>query len=90
MKPHTSKQQRQFSAIEIGQRLSVLLNDPAIQATFDDLETQAIEAMISAKSAQDRETEALRIQVIRNFKTALEHKAKSGERAHNEVNHVRT
>lgn len=85
MKPSVPRPQRQFTAIEVGRRIATMLEDAAIQSAFDDMERRAIEAMIAAASAQDREREALRIQVIREFKTTLEHKAREGERAHKEV-----
>jgi len=81
MKPRRDKTQRLMLAADEGHKLSRFINDPLILRIFEDLEDNAIEAMIEAGSPADREREALRIKVIRSVLSDLQNVAKQGERA---------
>lgn len=81
MKPTRDKSSRTALSIEVGHRLQRFLDDPDIAGILDDMHDDAIEQMIAAASDEDRRAQAFMIKIIRQFRTALQNKAKAGERA---------
>jgi len=81
MKPTRDKASRTALSIDEGRRLQRFLDDPAISGILDDMHEDAIEQMVAAASDDDRRAQAFMIRIIRQFRTALEGKAKAGERA---------
>lgn len=79
-KPSVPRADRERAAIDEGQRLAIFLADPAIVGVLDAMHKATIEAMIDAQSAPDREREAVRVQVIRQFRAELESKAHTAAR----------
>ena len=56
---------------------SVFMKDPLIQGILDEMESDAVESMISADTDQDRLIQQFMVKSVREFRDKLEEKAEA-------------